>query len=84
MVKEEKTNILNIIALILHGVLKQCFYSSSKIGRNPKDGIKFNNQYQRHQQYHRQLKHPYWAIAFNIHTSPPPPPPLEDRGIIQE
>ena len=66
MVKEEKTNILNIIALILHGVLKQCFYSLSKIGRNPKDGIKFNNRYQRHQQYHRQLKHPYWAIAFHI------------------
>ena len=57
------------------------FFWHQSDGRNPGDSLKFNDQYQRHQQYHRQLKHPYWSIAFNFHTSLLH---LRNHGIIQE
>ena len=66
---------------LLIGARKLVFFWHQSDGRNPGDSLKFNDQYQRHQQYHRQLKHPYWAIAFNFHTSPLH---LRNHGIIQE
>ena len=66
---------------LLIGARKLVFFWHQSDGRNPGDSLEFNDQYQRHQQYHRQLKHPYWAIAFNFHTSPLH---LRNHGIIQE
>ena len=66
---------------LLIGARKLVFFWHQSDGRNPGDSLKFNDQYQRHQQYHRQLKHPYWSIAFNFHTSPLH---LRNHGIIQE
>ena len=66
---------------LLIGARKLVFFWHQSDGRNPGDSLKFNDQYQRDQQYHRQLKHPYWSIAFNFHTSPLH---LRNHGITQE
>ena len=66
---------------LLIGARKLVFFWHQSDGRNPGGSLKFNDQYQRHQQYHRQLKHPYWSIAFNFHTSLLH---LRNHGITQE